>query len=85
MFGGEGKGMRRLVREHCDQVVALPLFGHVSSLNVSVTVGAAPAGNPQIVRFEASPLNIQPGGQSTLSWTTTPATPTAVSLDTVPE
>ncbi len=41
VFGGEGKGMRRLVREHCDQVVALPLFGHVSSLNVSVTVGAA--------------------------------------------
>jgi 23S rRNA (guanosine2251-2'-O)-methyltransferase len=41
VFGGEGRGMRRLVREHCDQVVALPLFGHVGSLNVSVTVGAA--------------------------------------------
>jgi 23S rRNA (guanosine2251-2'-O)-methyltransferase len=41
VFGGEGRGMRRLVRERCDQVVALPLFGHVSSLNVSVTVGAA--------------------------------------------
>jgi 23S rRNA (guanosine2251-2'-O)-methyltransferase len=40
VLGGEGKGLRRLVREHCDQVVALPLFGHVSSLNVSVAAGA---------------------------------------------
>jgi 23S rRNA (guanosine2251-2'-O)-methyltransferase len=41
VFGGEGRGIRRLVREHCDQVVALPLFGQVASLNVSVAVGAA--------------------------------------------
>jgi 23S rRNA (guanosine2251-2'-O)-methyltransferase len=41
VFGGEGRGVRRLVREHCDEVVALPLFGQVSSLNVSVAVGAA--------------------------------------------
>jgi 23S rRNA (guanosine2251-2'-O)-methyltransferase len=40
VLGGEGKGLRRLVREHCDQVVALPLFGHVTSLNVSVAAGA---------------------------------------------
>jgi len=32
--------MRRLVREHCDEVAALPLFGHVTSLNVSVAAGA---------------------------------------------
>jgi 23S rRNA (guanosine2251-2'-O)-methyltransferase len=37
--GGEGRGVRRLVRERCDQVVSLPLFGHVSSLNVSVATG----------------------------------------------
>jgi len=45
------------------------------SVNASqtVTVGAAQAGNPQIIRFEASPLNIAPGQQSTLSWTTTGA------------
>ena len=41
VFGGEGRGVRRLVREHCDEVVALPLFGQVTSLNVSVAVGAA--------------------------------------------
>jgi 23S rRNA (guanosine2251-2'-O)-methyltransferase len=40
VLGGEGRGIRRLVREHCDQLVALPLFGHVTSLNVSVAAGA---------------------------------------------
>lgn len=41
VLGGEGKGMRRLVRERCDQVVSIPLFGHVASLNVSVAAGVA--------------------------------------------
>jgi 23S rRNA (guanosine2251-2'-O)-methyltransferase len=41
VLGGEGRGMRRLVREHCDHLVALPLFGHVASLNVSVAAGIA--------------------------------------------
>ena len=48
-------------------------------LRVTVTVGAAAAGNPQIVRFEANPLTIAPGGQSTLSWTTTGATTVSIS------
>jgi 23S rRNA (guanosine2251-2'-O)-methyltransferase len=41
VLGGEGRGIRRLVREKCDHVVSLPLFGHVSSLNVSVVAGIA--------------------------------------------
>jgi 23S rRNA (guanosine2251-2'-O)-methyltransferase len=41
VLGGEGKGIRRLVRDHCDHLVSLPLFGHVSSLNVSVAGGIA--------------------------------------------
>jgi len=41
VFGGEGRGMRRLVRERCDLLATLPLFGHVSSLNVSVAAGVA--------------------------------------------
>lgn len=39
VVGAEGEGLRRLVREHCDFVVALPMLGHVSSLNVSVATG----------------------------------------------
>ncbi len=41
VMGGEGRGMRRLVRERCDIVASLPLFGHVASLNVSVAAGIA--------------------------------------------
>lgn len=39
VMGAEGKGMRRLTRENCDQLVKLPMAGTVSSLNVSVATG----------------------------------------------
>lgn len=39
VMGAEGKGMRRLTREHCDYLVKLPMLGAVSSLNVSVATG----------------------------------------------
>lgn len=39
VMGAEGKGMRRLTREHCDFLVRLPMGGSVSSLNVSVATG----------------------------------------------
>ena len=36
VFGSEGRGVRRLVREACDGTVAIPMLGNVGSLNVSV-------------------------------------------------
>jgi 23S rRNA (guanosine2251-2'-O)-methyltransferase len=39
VMGGEGSGLHRLVREHCDAVVRIPVLGHIESLNVSVATG----------------------------------------------
>jgi len=39
VMGSEGKGMRRLVREACDQLLKIPMPGSVESLNVSVATG----------------------------------------------
>ena len=45
VFGGEGHGLHRLVRERCDMTVSIPMRGRITSLNVSVAVG--------VVLFEA--------------------------------
>ena len=39
VMGGEGRGLSRLVSEHCDLLVRLPMRGHIESLNVSVAAG----------------------------------------------
>ena len=45
VLGSEGRGLRRLVRERCDRVVSIPMFGRVNTLNVAVAAG--------VVLFEA--------------------------------
>ncbi len=39
VVGNEGKGVSRLVKEKCDFVASIPMFGDIDSLNASVATG----------------------------------------------
>lgn len=39
VIGSEGSGLSRLVRDTCDEVLSIDMYGHVNSLNASVSAG----------------------------------------------
>ena len=39
IIGSEGFGMSRLVKENCDFLVKIPMYGKINSLNASVSAG----------------------------------------------
>ncbi|GHS89887.1 hypothetical protein AGMMS50218_17080 [Actinomycetota bacterium] len=41
VVGSEGKGLSRLVREHCDAITSIPISAPVESLNAGVAAGIA--------------------------------------------
>ena len=53
-LGSEGHGLHRLVREHCDTLVRIPVSGRLESLNVSVAAG--------VLLYEARRQRLLAGG-----------------------
>mgnify|MGYP003331203589 CR=1 FL=1 len=39
IIGNEGKGIRKLVKKHCDVLLKIPIKGKITSLNASVSAG----------------------------------------------
>lgn len=39
VVGSEGSGVSRLVKEKCDFIISIPMFGEINSLNASVAAG----------------------------------------------
>ena len=41
VVGSEGRGISKLTKEKCDEIISLPLMGKINSLNASVACGIA--------------------------------------------
>ena len=56
-----------------------PTGNLTATTTVTVGTGGGVTGNPQIIRFEANPVSIKPGEQTTLSWATNGANTVSIS------
>jgi 23S rRNA (guanosine2251-2'-O)-methyltransferase len=63
VLGSEGKGLRRLVRERCDESIAVPMVGKIDSLNVSQTTAVLLA---ETLRQRSAAKDLGPGKRSAL-------------------
>ena len=54
VLGAEGAGLSRLVRERCDLIVAIPMLGALSSLNVAAAAA--------LTTYEVARRRARPGG-----------------------
>jgi len=59
VIGGEGRGVRPLVADHCDGRVHIPMSGRVASLNASVAAGILLY---EVLRQRARGPTLMPGG-----------------------
>ena len=39
VIGGEGRGLRPVVKKQCDELVSIPMIGPIDSMNASVAAG----------------------------------------------
>ena len=87
VIGSEGKGLRRLVRENCDEILSIPMVGKVASLNASVSAAllmfeVARQRNWKVPGGTAPPPPTTPSAYSSYVYSSPPPTPTWV--DTPP-
>lgn len=62
VVGSEGKGLSRLVRQNCDEVVSIPMAGSAESLNASVAAGWCWPRSPGSAGVEFPGLAVGGGG-----------------------
>lgn len=60
VIGNEGNGLRRLVKENCDELVRIPMSGKISSLNASVAAALVLFEVTRQRKWGLGPANAEP-------------------------